>query len=382
MTNRNYKVVHPMDPEDFRSAEFLDLGDRVKIVVRLECAYYNVFLVAGVRPFRDEFNDREPYDALTHVFYVPVSFLTEGEMLRVFAFDVPVFEDYELYFHDFMYTASFADPDALYRAYDSGIKPVQTVSEQIAPGLTYSHMHCKDRDGRPVQAFLLTVDPAEVTFRAGTPDDGFAEKGVCATVPEMIAAAEAHGKRVLAAVNADFFDMFGDNSPSGLCVKDGRVVANGDSLRPFFGIKRDGTAVIASLADDPALLGELREAVAGLQMLIRDGEVCEWGPLEPFAFVRHPRTAVGLRADGTVLLLVVDGRIPDYSNGATLVDLIQMLRSLGAVQAVNLDGGGSSIVYTRSGEGQRLRSNPADLYRPLDKLIRPCFDCILVTAQS
>ncbi len=380
MTEKDFAAAQPMDPEDFRSAEVLRVGSEIKIVVRLECAYFDAHLCVGERVFDDAFNDREPYDALTHLFYVPASCLEEGMTLRFAALDSA--DDGDLCVWDFPYAPVFADADALYEACDSGIKPVQTVSEEIAPGLRYSHMRCADSEGKPVQAFLLTADPAQVTFYTGTPDDGYAEAGCCATVPEMIEAAEAGGRRVLAAVNADFFDMFGDNSPSGLCVKNGCVVANADSRRPFFGVKRDGSPVIASLADDSGLLPELREAVAGLQRLIRDGEPCEWGPLEPFAFVRHPRTAVGLREDGTVLLLVVDGRIPDYSNGATLVDLIRMLLSLGAVQAVNLDGGGSSIVYTRNGEGHRLRSNPADLYRPLDKLIRPCFDCILVTDQS
>ena len=377
MTKQAILFAQKMDAEDFRSAEYLRQGTRIKIVVRLECAYFGAHLLVGEQTFPDAFNDREPFDALTHLFFVPESCLTEGMTLVFAALDSA--DDGDLCAHAFPFTPAFADPDALYRAYDSGIKPVQTVHEQIAPGLRYSHMLCKDRDARPVQAFLLTVDPTRVTLRTGTPDDGYAGVGCRATVPEMIEAAEANGKRVLAAVNADFFDMFGDNSPSGLCVKNGRVVAHADSARTFIGVRKDGVPVIASLAEEPDLLPELRDAVAGLQRIIRDGEADEWGPLEPFAFVRHPRTAVGIRADGTVLLLVVDGRIPDYSNGATLVDLILMLQSLGAVQAVNLDGGGSSIVYTRTGERQRLRSNPADLYRPLDKLIRPCFDCILVT---
>ena len=202
------------------------------------------------------------------------------------------------------------------------------------------------------------------------------------SVEAMIDAAVANGQPVLAAVNADFFDMWGDCSPSGMCVKNGQVVANADSLRPFVGVKRDGTPVIASLAENPELLPELYQAAAGLQRILRGGKLDEWGPLEPFAYVRHPRTAVGLRADGTLLCLEVDGRIPDYSNGATLVDLAILLRKFGAEDAINLDGGGSSVVYTKGETGYELRTNPADLYRPTEKLIREEFNCLLITENT
>jgi hypothetical protein len=57
----------------------------------------------------------------------------------------------------------------------------------------------------------------------------------------------------------------------------------------------------------------------------------------------HPRTAAGVTADGDLLLLVVDGR-QEVSRGVSLVELAQMMQNLGAVEAVNLDGGGSSAM--------------------------------------
>lgn len=58
---------------------------------------------------------------------------------------------------------------------------------------------------------------------------------------------------------------------------------------------------------------------------------------------RAPRTAVGLKKDGTVLVLVVDGRSSD-SKGLTLQELATYFLRLGARDAVNFDGGGSSIM--------------------------------------
>lgn len=59
----------------------------------------------------------------------------------------------------------------------------------------------------------------------------------------------------------------------------------------------------------------------------------------------NPRTAIGQRADGTVLLLVTDGRGASGHLGATALDLIKIMSDYGAVNAANLDGGSSSCMY-------------------------------------
>ena len=59
----------------------------------------------------------------------------------------------------------------------------------------------------------------------------------------------------------------------------------------------------------------------------------------------NPRTAIGQRADGTVLLLVTDGRGASGHLGATAADLIKVMKEYGAVNAANLDGGSSSCMY-------------------------------------
>jgi hypothetical protein len=85
------------------------------------------------------------------------------------------------------------------------------------------------------------------------------------------------------------------------------------------------------------------DALGGNPRLVVDGAVAAQevdGPGEFFG--RHSRTAVGVTADGRLLLVVVDGRQPGYSRGMTLRELAELLQRLGAQQAMNLDGGGSS----------------------------------------
>jgi exopolysaccharide biosynthesis protein len=83
---------------------------------------------------------------------------------------------------------------------------------------------------------------------------------------------------------------------------------------------------------------------------------------------RHPRTAAGVSHDGReLLLLVVDGRQPGWSIGATLPELAQMMLGAGAWHAINLDGGGSSALWHRDREATAGRV----LNRPSDGRVRP-----------
>ena len=77
--------------------------------------------------------------------------------------------------------------------------------------------------------------------------------------------------------------------------------------------------------------------------------------------IAHPRTAVGIDADGRkLLILVVDGRSA-YSRGYTMVELADMMTALGAENAINLDGGGSSTMYSRTGSGAMgIVNEPSD----------------------
>ncbi len=101
-------------------------------------------------------------------------------------------------------------------------------------------------------------------------------------------------------------------------------------------------------------------AIGGFPELLKDGA---WvGDLEvsarmTFASVRHPRTAFGYRAGADLAwLVVVDGRQPPYSAGMSLPELTDLLSSLGATDALNLDGGGSSSMVVRG----RVMNRPSD----------------------
>ena len=64
-----------------------------------------------------------------------------------------------------------------------------------------------------------------------------------------------------------------------------------------------------------------------------------------FISSRHPRTALAVKRDGTILLITVDGRKSGYSVGMTLREWSLMLKKIGAIDAINFDGGGSTTMY-------------------------------------
>jgi hypothetical protein len=102
----------------------------------------------------------------------------------------------------------------------------------------------------------------------------------------------------------------------------------------------------------------VRELVGGYPMLLRDGRhVFEntKAIISGFSVTQHPRTAVATLADSSLLLVAVDGR-SESSGGMSLTQLTDFLVALGAVNALNLDGGGSTVMVV----GDSIVSHPSD----------------------
>lgn len=99
---------------------------------------------------------------------------------------------------------------------------------------------------------------------------------------------------------------------------------------------------------------EVEHALAGGHMLISKGEIYHIVGNEVYvtdretnhAGRRHPRTAIGLTSDSTGILITVDGRHPSNAEGMTLRELALFMQNLGCVYAINLDGGGSTTMWT------------------------------------
>lgn len=142
----------------------------------------------------------------------------------------------------------------------------------------------------------------------------------------------------------------------------------------------------------------ISDAVGGGPVLVRDGrpvyranEAFEVSVIAP----RHPRTAIGQLADGRTLMVVVDGRQSGYSVGMTTFEMAQTMVRLGAVRAMQLDGGGSStlafdgVVLNRPSDGRERPISTAVMLQyygvyappPLEAVVSPNGDGVAETQE-
>lgn len=110
-------------------------------------------------------------------------------------------------------------------------------------------------------------------------------------------------------------------------------------------------------------------------MLLREGQYVPQRDDRTFVTNRHNRTALGLRPDGTTVLLVADGRFKHKAEGFTLPELERVMRWLGCSEAINLDGGGSSTMYIKD---KGVVNYPSDNNRHDHEGQRPVSNAILL----
>jgi exopolysaccharide biosynthesis protein len=160
---------------------------------------------------------------------------------------------------------------------------------------------------------------------------------------------------------ADYYPHVGDPiAPVGFTASQGKVYWLGDieevGIEPTLYINRRN---VLSFNNQPS---RVHNAISGDRMIVLKGEIApdlNDGELEP-------RTAIGINRNGRFLyLVVVDGRQPFYSAGATFRDLAELLIDQGAYAAMSLDGGGSSTMVVEGEDGQpKILNSPIDSYLP------------------
>lgn len=153
------------------------------------------------------------------------------------------------------------------------------------------------------------------------------------------------------AINATFFAMGTvDTDNVGLVVSRGEHVSPFGNKWPAINIDEKNRATIVRGEDEtfnvtePKKKVELYNAVAGSDQIVSDGKPIENQPDRAFFTTAHPRTAIGITKNHKLLLVTVDGRQPGFAEGIPLDELAQLMIELGAVQALNLDGGGSTTM--------------------------------------
>ncbi|MGN0375707.1 MAG: phosphodiester glycosidase family protein [Butyrivibrio sp.] len=184
---------------------------------------------------------------------------------------------------------------------------------------------------------IVVEDPGRVFV--GTSGDYKGEPGI--NVPAIC---EKYG--AVLATNAGGFEDIGGvgdgGTPLGVVFSEGEMkYGRPNETYNLIGFDNNNVFVIGTMTGKEAIERGIRDAVSFGPFLIVNGT-----PLEVTGMGGglNPRTAIGQRADGAVLLLVIDGR-QTHSLGASMNDLINVMLDFGAVNAANLDGGGSTVLY-------------------------------------
>ncbi len=152
----------------------------------------------------------------------------------------------------------------------------------------------------------------------------------------------------IAAINGGGFSDEGGLGNGGRPI--GLVISNGEVLNKasinsdhniVMGFDQDNKLVVGKMTSEEAVNKGLRDALAFGPALVVNGEPAKFSGSSSGL---NPRTAIGQRRDGAVLMLVIDGRQAS-SLGATYADMINVLMEYEAFNAANLDGGSSSMLW-------------------------------------
>lgn len=237
------------------------------------------------------------------------------------------------------------------------------IKEELYDGIVYRRkVHTEPRLWI---AHIITIDlhTAGISFLVTPPDDRKSANPLNARTTSTF----LRDYNLQIAVNGDGFTPWHSHSfldyyphagdpvtPQGFTASLGKKYAEGN--RPILYISKDNVAQF----EQPR--GRVYNAISGSHMLIVEGELIEGLDSE----IPAPRTAIGVDfGPDRLVIVVVDGRQPFYSEGATLTQLADLMIEYGVYTAMNMDGGGSStlVIADKNGKAQVINS-PIDSHIP------------------
>jgi hypothetical protein len=227
----------------------------------------------------------------------------------------------------------------------------------VAPGLRLLERSAQWTDGARARVMAARVDLCEsaLAVRVSSPREGGRTVG-----------AFGLASRALLAINGDYFDRStlrptGPSRASGASWStaawmhhDAIVAFSPDGAALVRAVSAPGAATLSALFNAADL--QRSDVLSARERVLVDGRA-RLSPWVEHDGRRHPRTGLGLSADRrTLWLVVIDGRSRS-SAGATVEELAETLRSLGASEGLKLDGGGSSAMFVR---GRGVINHPSD----------------------
>lgn len=238
-------------------------------------------------------------------------------------------------------------------------------SAVVREGVNLYEFHYKNKSGKPVIVYAAEIKAdSGCTFAAGTVNDGYEiGNNLSQSVLGMAKSAQANGKNVVCAVNSGFFAISGDQHQEGVIVKDGKVLYQGSGVyaREWWGLTKSGEIVFGEYYDlyvngnpKEGFRDDLMQATAGNHLLWKDGEKVKIEDPDTALLNANPRSCFLTRENGDAVIFVADGRYSG-SAGLTMEETQEIAMRMGAYNALNLDGGGSSTLVMPTGASNALQ---------------------------
>ncbi|WP_461490916.1 phosphodiester glycosidase family protein [Pontibacter sp. HJ8] len=216
-------------------------------------------------------------------------------------------------------------------------------TREVSKAVVWKYKHFKDLFNSNQSITILDIDLNKSGLKVEVPH----------VVSGFLKTSEgAASVRATAAINGSYFDT----SKGGSTVffkKNGQIINTTRSgFTPYrenagFAIGADGRiAVVKKPAAGWSSLTDVNTLLASGPLLVLEDKPVDQVQ-EAFNTNRHPRTAVGITADNHLIAVVVDGRL-SQAHGMTTKELATVMHALGCVEAMNLDGGGSSTAWVRN----------------------------------
>jgi exopolysaccharide biosynthesis protein len=229
-------------------------------------------------------------------------------------------------------------------------------NEKIAPGLVWKSSHTLLEDSVPqnINILLVRLHKRKVSILYNPRENTRTSK-------------QASEARALAAVNAGFFNI--KNGGSATYIKTAGKIVDADTAKKWpYSINMTGSVLIDNkghLSISPFMQNlwydshtEFPDVLVTGPLLVKDKKKFSL-PKTSLVINVHPRTAIGVINKHKILLVTLDGRTAD-ARGMTLLKLTDLMLSLGCIDAVNLDGGGSTTMWINGKPFSGVVNMPCD----------------------
>ena len=257
-------------------------------------------------------------------------------------------------------TADEASEPAVTSAQEDYYRIISRKNYAVAPGAVESNYVLNDATGQNQnKAYVMEVDMSnkDITVVPSYKNMDPTNHGT-QIMSEQAAAAVKKGYNVVGAINVNL--SWDTIEPLGMLVIDGKVYHEDTTQGGgYLVVHKDNTAELRP-GSQPLDGSEWQAITVNFGWLVRNG-VNQCTDQTHTSASRAPRTCIGIKADGTLVLLVVDGRQDPVSVGMSMCELAETLINLGCVDAMNCDGGGSStFISQREGGSLTVKNVPSD----------------------